>query len=127
MYHVDIANAGDYSFKVKTKGYEFIIDTKGKGAMPPEAFLASIGSCLGVYLRKYADGAKLALPGFDISVEAELSKEDPACFRRINVVIDFKGMQLDEQTLRSMREYLKKCPLHNTLTNNPEIEIKIGK
>ena len=53
MYHVDIANAGDYSFSVKSKDYEFIVDVKGKGISPPDTLLASIGTCIGVYLRKY--------------------------------------------------------------------------
>ena len=127
MYHVDIINAGDSSFKVKAKEHEFVIDTKGKGMMPPEAFLASLGSCLGVYLRKYADNRNLEIPGFGISVDAELSKEDPACFRRIDVAIDLKGTPLDEQTIKSILEFVKKCPLHNTLKNDPEMEIKIGK
>ena len=34
MYHVDIVNSGDSSFKVQSKDYEFFVDTKGKGVTP---------------------------------------------------------------------------------------------
>lgn len=51
MYHVDIENNADSSFTVKSRDYEFIIDTKGKGITPPDTLLASIGSCIGVYSR----------------------------------------------------------------------------
>lgn len=126
MYHVDINNAGEYSFKVKSKDYEFLVDTKGKGVTPPEALLASLGTCIGVYLRKYAEGARLALPEFNISVDADFSKEEPVCFRKIDVRIDLKGAQLDERRLKAMREFIKNCPVHNTLEKNPEIEIEIN-
>jgi uncharacterized OsmC-like protein len=126
MYHVDITNAGNYSFKVKARDYEFIIDTKGQGATPPEVLLASLGSCIGVYLRKYAEGAKLALPEFQVSVDADFSKEEPVCFRKIDVKIDLKGLKLDERRLKSMLEFIKNCPVHKTLKQDPEVEIKLG-
>jgi len=126
MYHVDITNTGDYSFKVKSKDYELLVDTKGKGMTPPDTLLASLGTCVGVYLRKYAEGAKVTLPEFRISVDADFSKEEPVCFRKINVKIDLKGAQLDERRLKAMREFLKNCPVHNTLKQNPAVEIEIG-
>lgn len=124
MYHVDIANAGDYSFKVKSKDYEFLVDPKGKGITPPDALLASLGTCIGVYLRKYAEGAKLALPEFNISVDADFSKEGLVCFKKIEVKIDLKGAQLDEHRIEAMNRFIKNCPVHNTLKQNPEVEIK---
>jgi uncharacterized OsmC-like protein len=125
MYHVDIANAGDYSFSVKSKDYEFIVDVKGKGISPPDTLLASIGTCIGVYLRKYTEGARLALPEFNISVDAEFSKEAPICFRKIDVNVDLKGTKFNEQRLKAMHEFVKNCPLHNTIKNNPELALNI--
>ncbi|MFA5090637.1 MAG: OsmC family protein [Candidatus Omnitrophota bacterium] len=126
MYHVDITNAGDYVFKVKSEDCEFVVDTRGKGITPPDTLLASIGTCIGVYLRKYTDSARLALPEFSIKVEADFSKEPPVCFKQINVYVDLKGAQLDERRLKAMLEFVKNCPVHNTVKNNPEIEIKIA-
>lgn len=125
MYHVDITNTGDYSFKVKSKDYEFIVDIKGKGITPSDTLLASLGTCVGVYLRKYAEGAKLLLPEFSISVDAEFSKEAPIYFRKINVNVDLKGVRLDDRRLKAVQEFVKNCPVHNTIKNNPEVEIKI--
>jgi len=125
MYHVDITNTGEYSFKVKSKDYEFLVDTKGKGITPPDALLASLGTCVGVYVRKYAEGAKLTLPEFNISVDADFSKETPVCFRKINVNVDLKGTQLDDRRIKAMHEFIKNCPVHNTIKNNPEVEINI--
>jgi putative redox protein len=126
MYQVDITNSGDYSFKVKSKDCEFIVDTKGKGMTPPDVLLASLGTCVGVYLRKYAESAKLTLPEFNISVNADFCGETPVCFRKINVNVDLKGAQLDERRIKAMHEFVKNCPVHNTIKTDPEVEIKIG-
>ncbi len=126
MYRVDIANSAGYTFKVKTKEYEFSVDMKGaQGATPPDTLLASLGTCVGVYMRKYAEAAKLALPEFNISVEAEFDKAGPPCFRKINLSVDLKGAGFDERRLSAMLGFAKNCPVHNTLTSNPEIEIKM--
>ncbi|MDD5669668.1 MAG: OsmC family protein [Candidatus Omnitrophica bacterium] len=125
MYHVDIRNTGEYVFNVKSKDYELVIDTKGNGITPPDALLASLGSCIGVYLRKYAEGTKLDLPEFSIRVDGELSKEAPVCFRKIDIMIDLKGAHYDERRLKAIHEFVKNCPVHNTLENAPEVEIKI--
>ncbi|MFA4887982.1 MAG: OsmC family protein [Candidatus Omnitrophota bacterium] len=125
MYHVDITNSGDYSFKVKAKGYEFMVDAKGNGMTPPDTLLASLGTCVGVYLRKYAEGAGLLLPEFSVSVGAEFSKEAPVFFKKIQLNVDLKGAQIDERRLKAVHEFIKNCPVHNTIKNSPEVEIKI--
>lgn len=125
MYHVDITNKGDYHFDVKSKEYEFAVDTKGNGMTPPDVLLASIGTCIGVYLRKYAEGAKLSLPEFTVKVDADFSKDKPVCFRQIKVEIDLKGTKVDDRRIKAILEFVKNCPVHNTVKTNPEIEVAI--
>jgi len=124
MYSVEITSDAGQLFKVRSKGYEFFVDTKGKGVTPPDALLASVGTCLGVYMRKYAEGAGLDLGGFTISVSAEFAK-DPVCFRVINVELDLKGLKLDERRIKGILAFLRNCPVHNTLKSNPEISINV--
>jgi len=125
MYKVEISNAGDSAFKVKSKDYEFVVDTKGKGISPPDTLLASLGTCVGVYIRKYSEGGKLDLKEFSVSVEAEFSSEKPIRFKSIGVRVDLKGAALDERRKLSLLEFIKNCPVHNTLEGKPEIAIEI--
>jgi len=125
MYKVEIINKGDMVFNVKSGDSEFIIDAKGKGFTPPDALLAGLGSCIGVYLRKYIEGAGLELKEFVIKTEAEFSKEKPVCFRNIFVSVDLKGVQLGEQRQKALIDFIKNCPVHNTLKSDPLIEIRI--
>lgn len=124
MYSVEITNSKDYLFNVKSKDYEFSVDTKGKGMTPPDTLLASVGTCLGVYIRKYAEGANIELGAFTIKAEADFSK-DPVCFRKIDVTIDLKGAKVDERRKNAMLAFIRNCPVHNTLKANPEVEVKI--
>jgi len=125
MFGVEIVNYQDSSFKVSSKDYEFVVDTKGKGITPPDTLLASLGSCVGVYIRKYVNGAKIDLEEFKIKVEAEFSQDKPVCFKKINVFIDIKDKQLDERRKQALLAFIKNCPIHNTLKNNPDIELAI--
>lgn len=124
MYSVEITNAADCLFKVRSKDYEFLVDTKGKGITPPDALLASIGTCIGVYVRKYAEGANINIGPFTVKVDSEFSK-DPVCFKKINVTIELKGLKPDERRIKAILAFVKNCPVHNTLKSNPEIDINI--
>ena len=126
MYHVDINNFGGSVFRVKSKNYEFVIDTKGGGITPPDTLLASLGSCIGVYLRKYAEGAGLPINDFTVTLDADLSKEAPVSFRSIRARIDLKGFELDERRRQAILGFIKNCPVHNTLKANPAVEVTIA-
>ena len=126
MYKVDVTAEGDYRFSVRSKDAEFTVDAKGSAMTPPDTLLASLGSCVGVYIRKYAEGAKLLLGEFAISVEGDLGKETPCYFRQIKVSVDLKGAALDEKRKAALLAFIKNCPVHNTLKNNPSVDISIG-
>ncbi|MEE8317652.1 MAG: OsmC family protein [Candidatus Omnitrophota bacterium] len=126
MYRVDISSKGASGFIVRSNGNELNIDIKGTAISPPSVLLASVGSCMGVYIRKYAQGAGLDLKDFDIKVEADFVKEPQVHFKDINVSIDLKGLDLDERRKKALLGFIKNCPVHNTLKSNPDINIKIG-
>jgi len=125
MYRVEVTHNRDMAFSVKAGESEFSIDAKGKGLTPLDALLAGLGSCIGVYIRKYAEGSKLQLENFKVNVSAELSKESPFSFRYINVEIDLKPGLIDERRQKALLEFVKNCPAHNTLKSNPVIEFKL--
>jgi uncharacterized OsmC-like protein len=125
MYKVDIVNNGGWLFKIKSKNYEFDIDIKGSGITPPDTLLASLGSCIGVYIRKYLEGAKIVSREFRISVEADFSQDHPICFREIQVNIDLQDTQIDTRRKQALLEFVKNCPVHNTLEAKPAVSFKI--
>ncbi|MDD5680476.1 MAG: OsmC family protein [Candidatus Omnitrophica bacterium] len=125
MYQVEITNESGYVFNVKSKDYQFVIDTKGKGITPPDTLLASLGSCVGVYIRKYAEDLRLELGNFNIKVEADLCREKPVRFTNINININLKDSGMDESRKKSLLEFIKNCPINNTLLSAPLVDVKI--
>ena len=126
MYHVEISSSAGSAFRVKSKDYEFVIDTKGSGVTPPDTLLARLGSCIGVYLRKYAEGAGLPINDFTVTLDADLSKEAPVSFRSIRARIDLKGFQLDERRKQALLGFIKNCPVGNTLKANPAVDVTVA-
>ncbi len=125
MYHVEVRNNGGSKFIVKAKDCEFIIDTKGEGCTPPDTLLASLASCIGVYIRKYAEGSKIDIPEFTVTAEGDLSKESPVSFKLINVSVDLKGASIDDRRKKALLSFIENCPVHNTLKHDPEIRISL--
>lgn len=126
MYKVEITHNQDMSFTAKIGESECVIDAKGKGLTPLDTLLAGLASCIGVYIRKYAEGAKLDLVHFKVDVSAELNKEYPVSFKKIMVGVDLKGCQLDERRKIALLAFIKNCPAHNTLKGNPEIDFNLS-
>ena len=104
MYKVEIIHNQDMAFTAKAGESEFLIDAQGKGLTPLDALLAGLGSCIGVYIRKYAQGSKLELKNFKINVSAELSSQSPFAFKLINVEINLKDCLLDERRQKALLE-----------------------
>jgi uncharacterized OsmC-like protein len=125
MYHVDITNSGGSVFTAKSKDSEFAVDTKGAGMSPPDVLLASLGTCIGVYIRKYVERAKLELKDFTVSVDAAFTKEPPLRFQEISLKIDLRGFALDEQRKEALLRFIHNCPVHNTLKSNPRMDIAL--
>lgn len=126
MYTVEIKSDGGYKFSVRSKDYEFSSDIKGQGMSPPDILLGSLGSCIGVYVHKYLEGAKLEAAGLRIKIEADFPKEPPMCFKEIKVNIYLEGVELDERRRLAMLEFIKNCPIHNTLKAAPAISVNLG-
>ena len=125
MYTVEAKNKGDGLFYAGTRGYEFVIDPAGKAFAPTEVLLASLGSCVGFFVRRYAEGTKLAIGEFGIKVESELSEEKPMAMRDIRVFIDLKGAALDEPRKKALLSFIANCPIRATLDAKPEVKIAI--
>ncbi|RJP29691.1 MAG: OsmC family peroxiredoxin [Candidatus Omnitrophota bacterium] len=124
-YKVEISSEKDY-FRAKSKDYEFEIGTKGRGMSPPDVLLASVASCVGVYIRKYFESAKAGECNFLVRAEADFAKEPPFRFDEIKIDIELKGLKLDDRRKSALLEFVKNCPVHNTLKCNPKVNININ-
>lgn len=125
MYRVEVSNSGDSLFKAKARGNEFTIEPLGEGLAPAEVLLASLGSCIGFFCRRYSESANLGVKDFLVILEGEFTRDAPICLKAIKVSLDLKAVQIEEKRKTALLEFIKNCPIGNTLKGDPEITVNI--
>jgi putative redox protein len=119
---------GAYANEVITQHHRMVIDEpvpkggKDRGPKPSELLLASLGSCISITLRMYAEHKQL--PVDEISVLAKRDPPEKNKPAQIHVSIKVTG-DLDESQLKRMRAIAKRCPVHRTITGDVEISHKL--
>lgn len=126
MYKITLTNSGGKDFKVCSGDNAFVVEPSIPGSGPLDYFLAGLGACVGYYLRIFCDKNGISVPEFSVVVTGELIKERPVRFTEIAVTVDLKGVQIDDVRKRSLLEFIRNCPAHNTLKGTPSIDISLG-
>ncbi|MBI5359313.1 MAG: OsmC family protein [Planctomycetes bacterium] len=120
---------GGAKFAVQIRGHKVVVDQPvegggtDEGPTPPEYFVASLGSCVGVYAVAYCERHNVDVTGMTIGVKWEKSAS-PARVSKIDVSINIpKGVpeELRERVLAAANH----CLIHNTITAQPEINIAL--
>lgn len=92
---------------------------------PPQLFMASIGSCVGVLVRHFCDTHHLDASGMSVDVTYD-SAEHPTRFTNIVVTIHLPNALCDDQcTHNAIRQVAEHCPVHETITLLEEIQFEI--
>lgn len=130
MYEVDVAFQSSSKYKVTSLNHEVNIDfPKPDGSIdgitPPALLLAAVGSCLAVYLERYLNGAKIKFEDFSIKVKSDICKESPHYLKVIDIKLSLKGAELDNRRKEALVEFVKNCPVHNTLVYKPTVTITL--
>ena len=116
-------------FTAEARTHQFNIDQpkeKGgsdSGMKPLEVFLASLGSCIPVYAKKYCKDTNVDTSGLSVEVDAELGPDRPFMLKDIKIKI-ILNKDLGPRK-ESLLKFVKNCPIHNTIMGNPNIEITI--
>ena len=131
MYESNVSYIGPSKFKVVSDNYTVNIDLPkpnqsidGVGPLP--MLLGALGGCVAVYLERYLVGKKIPFKGFSIDVKSELTKEAPFCMKDIDVQISVSGLNLDKEGEEALLRFVANCPVHNTLHNNPTVNIGLA-
>ncbi len=125
MYRVEITNQQGNVFEIKARENRFLIEPSSQKISPGETLLASLGSCMGVYARRYLDNAKIPANGFALELEAEFSQDEPRRFKEIKVLLDLKDAQIEPARKDALLKFMENCPVGNTLKGNPFITVEL--
>lgn len=125
-----IEHSGGMQFKAKVRSHTVIIDQpkdgggKDEGPTPPELFVASLGSCIGVYALWFCQKRKIPSEGMAINITWTKSATPPARIDKIDAQIILpKGCPPEHQA--GLVEQVSKCLVHNSITHAPDIKITV--
>lgn len=121
---------GKRRFRINIRKHEIFSDLSGENGgddtapTPPELFISSIGTCVGIYVTSYLRtiGLSEAKVTLDLGWALDSSKTR---IGKINISINVPGADLKgrKQALISAAE---KCLIHNTLNLKPEITFNVN-
>ncbi len=119
------------AFEAKTRDHSVVIDLpceKGgedRGMTPPELFIASLGSCIGVYVVRYCQAAKLDPSDLHIELDWELS-DDKTRIAKISATLTLPHADAGKRE-NALLHAAEHCLVHHTISGNPEIRISLKK
>jgi len=119
-------------FIAKNRTHNFIIDLPresgggDEGPNPPELFIDSLASCIGMYVAGYCQKVGLDTKGLVIRAgwEKEI-EEKPYRIKRIEVKIDLPYAEVGKRK-EALLKVAKSCLIHETIKNQPEINIDLA-
>jgi len=99
---------------------------KDRGPMPPQLFIASLGSCVGVLVRDFCLHHGLDPDGMVVSVLYEFAKH-PNRMTDVVVNVDLPNAHCDDDCTRKALEHVAEhCPVHETIATLKEVQFNIA-
>ncbi len=129
MEKMKVEFAGKKSFKMTMRDHEVMTDQPlGNGGdnqapTPPELFVASLGSCVGIYVESYLRTANLNGEGLSIDIDWDFGP-DKRNIDKIHMSISVPNAQLGKRK-NAVLAAAGKCLLHNTLKQYPNVKISV--
>ncbi|MCP4648967.1 MAG: OsmC family protein [PVC group bacterium] len=94
------------------------------GPTPPQYFLTSLASCVGVYVASYCNSAKLNAKGMQIKITAD-KMQNPSRIDNIKILVALPNAEVGKRR-DAVLSVARKCLIHNTLHDVPQISIDLA-
>jgi len=124
-----IEYCGKRKFKAGMNGFEVITDLpervggEDSAMSPTQLFISSIGACMGLYAVRYLKTAGLDPSGLSVRLDWDFS-DDKTRVGRIDATIKVPNAELGARK-KAVIAAAKKCTLHGTLKEAPEMNTVI--
>lgn len=126
---MEISWQENFIFKAKCGEHEVLTDQHqpeggtDKALTPAELFVASLGTCLGVYIVRFCQHHNLPTFGLKIFLDWTVAK-DPWRIGAIKADIHYPH-KLSENERQGLMRFAKACFVHETIRQQPEIIIEM--
>lgn len=122
---------GDMLFETQIGEHRLKIDVpanmggKDRGPMPPQLFIASLGSCVAALIVDYCNHH--GTDASDMSVDVSFDKvENPTRLTNIKVHVELPHVDCDDaRREKALHRVAELCPVHATIETVQDIEFEI--
>lgn len=126
---VDFVGGEEYA--VRMRGHQVPTDQPAdnggadRGPSPVELFVASMAACTAYYAGRYLDRHHVAREGLRVFAGYRMAADRPARVERVRLDVRVPDGTPGE-LLRGLHAVVSHCTVHNTLRQQPEIDIDIS-
>ncbi|MFW5691798.1 MAG: OsmC family protein [Chloroflexota bacterium] len=120
---------GDMLFETQIGSHSLRIDVPSgmggsdRGPMPPQLFIASIGSCVAALVAEYCEKHDIDTTGLRVDVSFD-KEEKPARLVNIKAVVTLPNADVHAKEA-AVRRVAEHCPVHETIVDMQPMEIEI--
>lgn len=94
-----------------------------RGPIPPDLFVASLGSCIGAFVAQYCENHGIDTDGMTIDMTFE-KVENPTRLVDLKATVNLPKGDC-KQRIEAIRRVAEHCPVHETITTMRGLEIEI--
>ena len=132
MEHTEVKYIDGKKFSAQNRTHAVIIDQpkdgggQDQGPTPPELFVDSLGSCVGVYVLAFCKNTGLNPDGMRIILDWEKAADKPARIQKISAKIELPNADAGARSA-ALLKVAESCLIHETIKHQPEITIELAK
>ncbi len=131
MPEITAKHMGDMKFETQIGNHKLIIDVppemqgKDRGPTPPQLFIASLASCIGIFAASYCNNA--GINAEDLSVTLSFDKlTEPTRLGNFKAVVKIPKGDVGKRE-KAVIHAASHCPIHETIHSPQEVEITLEK
>ncbi|MDX8387820.1 MAG: OsmC family protein [Ghiorsea sp.] len=129
MARLNAKYEGGAKFTVACRNHEIIVDQpvdnggENAGMTPPEIMAGSMASCIGFYVARYCEQAKIDSSDLSVSCDWNVGGE-PKHMESFEINIHLSAMP--ENRRKAIERVASGCLIHATLGQNPKVDIGVN-
>jgi len=130
MGTIEVRHEGGDRFSIEVRGHQLVVDQpvvdggEDTAPTPTELFVASLGSCVAFYARRYLIRHQLPTHGLAVTAHYTMGSR-PARVDAIELDLTIPhGVSAERR--KSLFAVVSHCTVHNTLTDPPVVTINLA-
>jgi putative redox protein len=107
---INVNWTGGMSFASEINGHKIVVDAKeefggqDKGPRPKALMMLALAGCTGMDVVSILEKMRVSVDDFNVRIESELNDEHPKFYKKMHIIYEFKGKNLDLEKLKKAVE-----------------------